>query len=83
MILPTKHISQERALLTIGSYILKKLNTQKTVSSLWEQMIEECNSGRSYQSGISYDWFVLSLDLLFTIDAIDIKDGLLFRKGAK
>jgi hypothetical protein len=80
MILPTKHISQDRALLTVGSHILKQLNKRKTVSALWEKIISEYNVMQDASHGISYDWFVLALDLLFAIDAIEIKDGLLRRR---
>jgi ABC-three component (ABC-3C) system Middle Component 6 len=82
MILPTKHIPQERALLTVGSHILKQLDKQKTVSALWEETIAKYNNGKNSNPGISYDWFVLALDLLFTIEAIDIKDGLLRRRDS-
>ena len=80
MILPTKHISQDRALLTVGSYILKLLDKHKTVSALWEETILKYDVRQDANPGISYDWFVLALDLLFAIDAIEIKDGLLCRR---
>jgi len=80
MILPTKHISQDRALLTVGSFILKQLDKKKTVSALWEETIAEYNVTQDATPGISYDWFVLALDLLFAIDAIEIKEGLLCRR---
>jgi len=82
MILPTKHIPQNRALLTVGSYILKQLDKQKTVSALWEEIIAEYNNEQNANPGISYDWFVLALDLLFAIEAIEIKNGLLYRKAS-
>ena len=73
MILPSKHISQERALLTIGAKLLAHLDHPKTVSAVWEAM-------RISQAPISFDWFVLALDLLYAIDTIEIRDGLLIRR---
>jgi hypothetical protein len=73
MILPSKHISQERALLTIGAKLLEHLDRPKTVSAVWEDM-------RISQAPISFDWFVLALDLLYAIDTIEIRDGLLIRR---
>ena len=38
MILPSKHLSQDRALLTVGAAILQNLSRPATVSALWEKM---------------------------------------------
>jgi hypothetical protein len=75
MILPSKHIPQEKALLTIGAKLLKLLDRPKTVSAVWQHV-------RNSEIPISYDWFVLALDLLYTIDAIEIHNGLLSRRSA-
>lgn len=80
MILPTKHMPLDRALLTVGSQILKQLDRQKTVSALWEKTILEYSDEQKGNLGISYDWFILALDLLYAIEAIEIKDGLLYRR---
>jgi hypothetical protein len=73
MILPSKHISQEKALLTVGAELLKKLERPKTVSAIWED-------ARISTASISYDWFILALDLLYIIGAIEICNGLLIRR---
>lgn len=82
MILPTKHMPLDRALLTVGSQILKQLDRRKTVSALWEKTIAEYSDEQNRNPGISYDWFVLALDLLYAIEAIEIKDGLLHRRAS-
>jgi hypothetical protein len=74
MILPTKRISQDRSLLYIGAEVLRLVDEPKTVSRLWQEL----QSKRSTQSGLcplTYDWFVLSLDLLFLVKAIRIDRG--------
>ena len=74
MILPSKHLSSDRALLTIGARLLHSLNEPKTVSALWDTV----RSRRDIRSGhgpLSYDWFVLSLDLLHAVKAIDFDNG--------
>lgn len=76
MILPSKHLSERRALLTVGSEILALLDHPRTVSSLWEALGVRKSGARR----LSYDWFVLSLDLLFLMDAVTMRDGLLFKK---
>jgi len=82
MILPTKHMPQDRALLTVGAYILKRLDRQKTVSALWEEILTDYKDEQNANPGISYDWFILTLDLLYAIEAIEIHDGLLCRRDS-
>lgn len=78
MILPSKHLSQERALLTIGARLLTHLSQPKTVSVLWEEISQQliCNGGK--KPVVRYDTYVLALDLLFLMGAIELRDGLLY-----
>jgi len=78
MILPSKHLSQDRALLTVGARILQDLRQPKTVSALWEQILQT-GSGQKDSPTLGYDRFVLALDLLFLMGAIDLRDGLVRR----
>jgi hypothetical protein len=73
MILPTKHLSEDRALLGVGAQILRLLNEPKTVSRLWDELKRQ----RLKTSGttITYDWFVLALDLLYALQAVEIERG--------
>ena len=77
MILPSKHLSQDRALLTVGAAILRHLSHPITVSALWEQMPRSAGGQKMPQ--LRYDGFVLALDLLFLIGAVELRDGLLVR----
>jgi hypothetical protein len=72
MILPTKHISENEAILGVGATILGHLDSPITVSSLWERAKVESNVG-------TFERFVLAADLLFVIGAIELRDGLLVR----
>jgi hypothetical protein len=81
MLLPTKGISSSRALLTVGGQLLSLLVGPITVSGLW-------NSTKNYRAArelpeISFDWFVLGLDLLFLLGTIELHDGLIVRKVAR
>ena len=75
MILPTKHIAQNEALLGVGATILARLTGPRTVSSLWEDLRSEPNVG-------TFERFVLASNLLYMMGTIDIEDGLLFRLAA-
>nr|VFJ44045.1 MAG: hypothetical protein BECKDK2373B_GA0170837_100718 [Candidatus Kentron sp. DK] len=80
MILPTKHLSQDRALLTVGAQLLAHLSRPKTVSALWEDVSHPANLGNGKRPALRYDAYVLTLDLLFLMGAIKFQDGLLRRK---
>lgn len=79
MILPSKHVSQDRALLTVGLRVLQTLNEPKTVSSVWEDIPRGSKAGQHAPPSLSYDNFVLALDLLFLTGAIELSDGRLVR----
>ncbi|UWR33522.1 hypothetical protein K3759_00040 [Sulfitobacter sp. W027] len=81
MILPTKHIRPERALLTIGAEILAALRGPMTVSRVWDE-VRRRRGGSVEHAPIAYDWFVLALDLLFAMKAVEFEGGLL-RKGTE
>lgn len=79
MILPSKHLPQDRALLTVGAAILRRLSHPLTVSALWEQMPHSA-LGQKAPSPLGYDGFVLTLDLLFLLGAIELREGLVVRR---
>lgn len=80
MILPTKHIRPERALLTVGAEVLACLNRPMTVSMVWDEVREQRGEAVG-TAPINYDWFVLALNLLFMVNAVTFENGLL-RKAA-
>lgn len=65
MILPSKHLSQDRALLTVGAVILRHLSEPITASALWEQ-VSRSSRDQTAPSALRYDAFVLALDLCFS-----------------
>lgn len=79
MILPSKHLPQDRALLTVGAVILRNLPEPLTVSALWET-ISRSDAVRKSLLPLRYDAFVLALDLLFIIGAVELLDGRLIRR---
>jgi len=76
MILPTKGIEPSKALLTIGADVLRELDEAKTVSRLWSDL----RGSVDRPLNITFDWFVLSLNLLYTIGAIEQSGGRLRRQ---
>ncbi len=80
MILPTKHIRAERAIIGIGGKLLELLHESMTVSALWD-VFRQRRTIEVPSAPISYDWFVLTLGFLFMIGAVEIRRGLLSRVG--
>lgn len=77
MILPTKGIGPDKALLSIGASILRDLDEPKTVSRLWAEL-------RQVEEGppdLTFDWFVLALDLLYLMGTLDYLGGRVVRIG--
>ncbi len=81
MILPSKHLPQERALLTVGAKVLQLLARPKTVSALWDEIQHPPDTVDDVWH-LSYDWFVLALGLLYTIGAVELQDGRVSRSQA-
>ncbi len=78
MILPTKHVRTERAIIGIGAELLALLREPMTISCLWNEVRERRNAA-ALAAPIDYDWFVLALDFLFLIGVVENQRGLVMR----
>ncbi|MEZ4447871.1 MAG: ABC-three component system middle component 6 [Nannocystaceae bacterium] len=78
MILPTKHLREDRTLLAIGADVLRLLGESKTVSRLWDDF-QRRRDDDDANSTVTYDWFVLALDLLFALGLVDFQRGRILR----
>jgi len=75
MILPTRNIAPDRALLTIAGTIFERMAEPTTVSRIWDDVRYE-----HQRKPISYSWFLLAVDLLYVVGLIWFdQDGLLCR----
>ncbi|MNT13049.1 hypothetical protein D3C72_1480040 [compost metagenome] len=79
MILPTKYLPHDRALLSVGAEILAQLKEPRTVSELWE-CVREDRMKRVAATPLSFDWFVLALNLLYAVTAVDFSNGVVRRE---
>lgn len=82
MILPTKYLAHDRALIGVGGEILKHLEEPRTVSALWD-CVREDQSYKTANALISFDWFVLALNLLYAISAVGYRNGVIHREQAR
>jgi hypothetical protein len=76
MILPSKHLSQSRALVSIGAEVLSQLDEPLAVSELWER-VRSARASKPDAAPLSFDWFVLTLTFLHTIFAVEMSDGVI------
>lgn len=81
MILPTKRLPDRRSLLVLGADILRLLDEPKTISRLWEDF-KKGDSLLASPRRVTFDWFVLALDLLYAMRLIALEEGLLLRSAA-
>lgn len=75
MLMPTKHIKVENALIGVGGMVLAQLDVGKTVSRLFYDIQNQRKNDNL--STLQFDWFLLSLDFLYSIGAIRLDGGLL------
>jgi hypothetical protein len=73
MILPTKGISPKRSLLGIGAEVLAILKHPMSVSEVWT--IYKRRTNRGQREFVSFDWFILTLDLLYAIGAVSLNSN--------
>lgn len=73
--MPTKHIKTENALIGVGGEVLELLDTKKTVSRLFYDIQQ--HRKESGMATLQFDWFLLSLDFLYTIGAIKLDGGII------
>ena len=72
MILPSKHISENQALLGVGAVVLRYLERPQTVTSLWDKVRDEGAVG-------TFERFVLALNLLHITGVVVLSQGMIRR----
>lgn len=90
MILPTKHLREDQALIAVGAELLGLLEEPKTVSRLWDELrwarAETATTPAANRPGqpqqpvqarstVPFDWFILALDLLYLLGAVELQRG--------
>lgn len=81
MITPTKGIAPQRALLTVGAQIAQVLDEPMTVSQVWSRL-GYWRASNGYHAAVSFSWFVLALDTLYSLGAVRFEAGLIVRSVA-
>jgi len=71
MILPTKGISTQRCLLTVGAEALRILDHANTPSGVWEEYHQRHENDRS---PVGFEWFMLAMAFLYAVGLIEYDD---------
>lgn len=77
LILPEKHIYLSETLYGLGGLILslfESSSTYLTVDELWIK-IEKKSKSKNLILDLTFDKFILSIDFLFLIGALELKEG--------
>lgn len=75
MLMPTKHIKTENALVGVGAEVLALLDRDKTVSTLFRDV--QSWRRENELATMHFDWFLLSLDFLYSVGALRFEAGVL------
>ncbi|MBO2455431.1 hypothetical protein J4573_50720 [Actinomadura barringtoniae] len=74
MIVPTKGVAPQRALLAVGAQIVLATGTQPvTVTQAWRRLLT-WREAHHHRAPVPFWWFALALDVLFAMGVVDLDD---------
>ncbi|GAB3688946.1 hypothetical protein GCM10027589_56620 [Actinocorallia lasiicapitis] len=74
MLLPSRSIPDDQALLAVGAQILLQLDRPGSVGAVWERLLR-WRDARGADSALPFWWFALALDVLYMLGVVDQRDG--------
>jgi hypothetical protein len=80
VITPTKGIAPDRCLLAVGAQILLQLDEPRSVSQTWSRL-KNWRAEHSHTSPVSFGWFVLALDVLYSMGAVELDQDVLVARS--
>lgn len=72
MIMPKKHISLSESFIGLGAFVLEVLSVPMPIDSCWEKLNNNYIKKGKISKKHSFDNFILTLDLLYALNVIDI-----------
>ncbi len=76
--MPSKHINFSQSLLGFGSYLLAKLDRPLSIDDIWN-IYQTDLSKENYIAKHSFDNLIMTFIFLYGINAIDQKNGLIYK----
>lgn len=71
MILPKKHLSLDESLFGFGAYLLDNIVKNSNIDRLWRNYLNDYKNN-IYSVKFTFDQFIITIDYLFAINAIEI-----------
>jgi hypothetical protein len=71
MILPSKHLKNCESLMGLASILINEIDKTISIEELWDKF-EKINNTEKCPTFHSFDNFVLSIDLLFLLDKVQL-----------
>ncbi|GGY03765.1 ABC-three component system middle component 6 [Streptomyces tanashiensis] len=81
VITPTKGIAPDRCLLAVGAQVLLQLDEPRSVSQAWARL-KAWRAEHGHYSPVSFSWFVLALDVLYSMGAVELRRDVLVARSA-
>lgn len=80
-ILPNKHIEMSKSLFGIGGIILGLLNKPSYIETCWNNYVTNYIDKKVVKYNCTFDYFILAIDYLYTIGAVNMDNkGRLYRE---
>lgn len=76
MISPTKHTNFSESLLGLGSYVIKTIQSPKSIDEIWMQYQNDYLKG-DYLSNHSFDNLLLTLTFLHSLGVVEEQEGVI------
>lgn len=74
MLIPTKHTNFSESLLGFGGYLLKKIDSIKSVDELWSEYLIDYKDNR-YPAKHTFDNLLLTLTFLYSLGILKEQNG--------
>ncbi|GAA0839486.1 ABC-three component system middle component 6 [Streptosporangium amethystogenes subsp. fukuiense] len=77
MIVPTKGVAPQRALLAVGAQIVMATDRQPvTVTQAWQRLLT-WREDNNHRAPVTFWWFALALDLLYALGLVELEQDIL------
>lgn len=74
MLMPKKHIRISESIIGLAGFILKLIQNDKTIDDLWLDF-KKINNTDQLPANHSFDNFLLAIDFLYMIGAINLNEN--------
>lgn len=74
MIMPGKNINTSESIIGLGAFVLSILDTPKSIDDCWNELNKTYIDTGKIKKKHTFDNFILTIDLLYIIGAVNINE---------